>query len=322
MRVLHITNNYPTDKYPVFGIFVKEQIESLSKIGIDNDVFFINGREKGKVEYLKSIYRIWKHLSHKKYDIIHCHHFFSSIIYILTFKTFVNKSVLSYQNDPTNEEGLFLFKFISLFFNKIIFKNESKCLKYKNTICFPNGVDLDFFKPIDKKEAKKYLNLNEDVNYIMFMDSYKLRTQKRIDRFNAVIEYIKKRSNYNIEPIILTNTERKMIPYYINASTLHLLTSDYEGSPNSLKECLACNIPVVSTNVGGVDYLLSGVKGCYLSSSFEIEEIAELVISCLRYLEKNEFNGRDSIIQKELGIDTVAVKLKALYNGIINKEIR
>ena len=55
MKVLHITNNYPTPNLPIFGIFVKEQIESLSKLNIDCDIFFINGREKGNFEYLKSI---------------------------------------------------------------------------------------------------------------------------------------------------------------------------------------------------------------------------------------------------------------------------
>lgn len=49
MKVLHITNNYPTEKFPIFGIFVKEQIDSLTELGVENEVFFIKGREKGKI---------------------------------------------------------------------------------------------------------------------------------------------------------------------------------------------------------------------------------------------------------------------------------
>lgn len=56
MKILHITNNYPTQNHPIFGIFVKEQIDSLSNQCLENDVFFINGREKGKLEYFKSIF--------------------------------------------------------------------------------------------------------------------------------------------------------------------------------------------------------------------------------------------------------------------------
>ena len=55
MKVLHITNNYPTAKFPVFGIFVKEQIESLSSEGIESDIFFVNGRENGKIAYLERL---------------------------------------------------------------------------------------------------------------------------------------------------------------------------------------------------------------------------------------------------------------------------
>ena len=48
MRILHITNNFPTLNFPIFGIFIKEQIESLNKLGAENEVFFINSREEGK----------------------------------------------------------------------------------------------------------------------------------------------------------------------------------------------------------------------------------------------------------------------------------
>lgn len=58
MEILHITNNYPTENHSIFGIFVKEQIESLTKLGIENEVFFINAMEKGRIEYLKSIWLI------------------------------------------------------------------------------------------------------------------------------------------------------------------------------------------------------------------------------------------------------------------------
>ena len=53
MKVLHITNNFPSEINPIFGIFVKEQIQSLNKIDDSNDVFFINGRENGKIQLPK-----------------------------------------------------------------------------------------------------------------------------------------------------------------------------------------------------------------------------------------------------------------------------
>jgi hypothetical protein len=67
MKILHITNNYPTTKHPIFGIFVKEQIDSLNTLDFKNEVLFINGREKGKFEYLRSIFKIRKKLKHENY---------------------------------------------------------------------------------------------------------------------------------------------------------------------------------------------------------------------------------------------------------------
>jgi hypothetical protein len=91
MKVLHITNNYPTLKFPIFGIFVKEQIDSLTKQGVENEVFFINGKENGKKEYLQAICKIRKIIKKQQFDIIHCHHLFSAIILLLSFRCFNNK---------------------------------------------------------------------------------------------------------------------------------------------------------------------------------------------------------------------------------------
>ncbi len=84
MNVLHITNNYPTTNYPISGIFVKEQIDSLQEFGVKSEVFLINGREKGKFEYIKSIFRLRRKLSRSDYDLIHCHHALSGVTLFLS----------------------------------------------------------------------------------------------------------------------------------------------------------------------------------------------------------------------------------------------
>ena len=59
MKVLHITTNYPTEEFPIFGIFVKEQIESLQKLGVDNDVFYCDGKNKGFRKYITYVPKLW-----------------------------------------------------------------------------------------------------------------------------------------------------------------------------------------------------------------------------------------------------------------------
>ncbi|MFW9949788.1 MAG: glycosyltransferase family 4 protein [Candidatus Thorarchaeota archaeon] len=318
VKVLHITNNYPTPNYPIFGIFVKEQINSLNDLGVNNDVFFMNTREGGKKEYLKSLFKLHTYFYHNKYDLIHCHHSYSSFIFLCSVTILGKKCILSYQNDPKNEGGNLLFRILLLFFDKIILKNKISGIKCDKIVYLPNGVDTNLFRPRDKSSCKKRLGLKENKKYIVFMDSYTRRTQKRIDRFNETIRIL--REDYllsEIEPLILTNTERSLIPYLLCASELHLLTSDFEGSPNSVKECLACNVPVVSTPVGNVADLIGDIEGCFVSESFNPEELAELASKTLRI--KN-FSSRGSLMEKGLGIKEVGLKLLEIYNELISNE--
>lgn len=315
MKVLHITNNYPTQENPVFGIFVKEQIDSLYDVNVESEVFFINGRELGKKAYFTAIFELNILLKNKDYDILHCHHSFSAVILLLTFRFSGHKKILSYQNDPDKEGGGGLYKIMSFFMNGIILKNFKNPFLTKKTFYLPNGVDLNFFKPSNQLKSKLALNLNPDKDYVLFMDSYKRRSQKRIDRFNKVIEILKGDLEYkNVEPLILTNTPRKEIPTYLSASSLHIITSDFEGSPNSVKECLACDTQVVSTPVGNVKDLIGDIPGCFISNNFDPVELANLAAKALLI---KSFSGRKYISKKELDISTVAKKLKSIYEEII-----
>ncbi|HBE42617.1 MAG TPA: hypothetical protein DDW27_15720 [Bacteroidales bacterium] len=314
MKILHITNNFPTMNFPIFGIFIKEQIESLNKLGAENEVFFINSREEGRGAYLRSLWKLRRLLRKNRYDIIHCHHSFSGVIFLLSGRWFHTRRLLSYQSDPRNESGRILFGVLYIFFNRIILKNKPKKANLSKLVYLPNGVNTSFFVPMDKDQCKDKLGLDKSKRYILFMDSYKRRPCKRIDRFNKTLSILRDKYHYtDLEPLVLTNTSRNLIPAYINASDLHLLTSDFEGSPNSIKECMACNIPVVSTPVGNVSDMLSGVGGSHVASNFKPGELAELAN---RSLNAGHINSRDTLTAKGLDIETVALRLLDLYNEI------
>jgi len=319
MRILHVTNNYPTLNFPIFGIFIKEQLESLRSIGTDNKVFFINSREEGKIEYLKSLFRLRKYLKTNKFDIIHCHHCFSAVILLLSGRSRSTRRLLSYQSDPRNEGGLVLFWILIRVFDRIILKNKPKETNLRKTVYLPNGVNMDFFVPLDKKECKDKLGLDQEKRYVLFMDSYNRRNCKRIDRYSETLEILRGQYGHNdLEPLVLTNTGRSLIPAYINACDLHILTSDFEGSPNSVKECMACNVPVVSTPVGNVQDLLNGIEGAYVAESFSSAELARLSHQALIH---KDFSSRTTVMEKGLDMDTVARRLLDVYSNLINPQI-
>lgn len=316
MKILHITNNYPSSKYPVFGIFVKEQIESISNKGITNSVFIIEGREKGKVNYLLSSIKIFNLLRKHKFDLIHCHHAFSALSLIISQLYRQNKVLVSYQNDPLNENGNYLFRFILKKVDCIILKNNSILIDNKKILYQPNGVNINLFNILEKNKCKTILNLNENKRYILFVSSNFIRQQKRYDKFCEVLNILKNKYRLtDIEELLLINTNRHIVPYFFNAASLHLLTSDYEGSPNSVKEAMACNTPVVSTNVGNVVELLEDVNGSYVAYTNSVEELAELAFKALENPFNN--NGRQVLIEKKLDIDSVANNIISIYKKIL-----
>ncbi len=314
MKVLHITPNYPTPERPVFGIFVKEQVESLQRIGVDCDVLFCDGQEKGFRKYVTYLPKIWWKAMFGGYDIIHCHHALSAVLLTMTGAPLFKRCILSYQNDPEHEWGDKWYRRFNRHFKKFIIKNTSPYLEYQKFVYLPNGTNSEFFKPMDKIQCRTKLGWDTDKHYILYMDSNpKKRTQKRHDRYEEVLALLKKDFD-NVVSVELTNTPREQIPTYMNACDLHLMTSDFEGSPNSVKECLCCNIPVVSTDVGNVRDMMGDIPGCYVTKEKDAAELAECVC---KVLGSNEhFRGRELFLAKGYGIEKVAERLKGLYEEV------
>lgn len=319
MKVLQVTNNYPTPDYPIFGIFVKEQVESLQKIGVECDVFYCNGQNKGFRKYITYLPSLWKKALFGGYDLIHCHHALSAVLLCMTGAPLFKKCIVSYQSRPEYEWGYKTFKILRTLFRAVIVKFEPGKLSHKKIHYLPNGCNQDLFKPMDKEECKRKLGLDSNKRYLLFTDSNKkVRQVKRVDRFEATIGILSSKYCYNnIEPIILRNTPRELIPIYMNACELYMLTSDIEGSPNSVKECMCCNTPVVSTPVGNVEAMIGDISGSFVTENFDPEALAKACDAVLRNAEP--FNGRDIFLSKGYGMSTVAEKLKTLYESILKK---
>lgn len=315
MKILHVTTNYPTPEYPIFGIFVKEQVESLQKLGVGCDVFYCDGKGRGFRQYITYVPALFKTIVRGKYDIIHCHHTLSAIILSMTGLLPFKKVVLSYQNDPDREWGGKIFRIMHFFCSKIIIKNKSPYLRFRKTVYLPNGVNEDFFRPLDKKGCRETLGWTPEKKYIVYMDSNKgTRTQKRKDRFDEAMGLLCGRG-LDVEPVVLRNTPREQMPTILNACDLHLLSSDFEGSPNSVKECMCCNAAVVSTDVGNVREMIGDIPGNAVVSEFTAESLADAAEGILRSTE--EFDRRTPFLAKGYGMATVANKLKDIYCKIL-----
>ena len=114
----------------------------------------------------------------------------------------------------------------------------------------------------------------------------------------------------NAELWELKGYSRKDVPILMNAVDVILMTSLHEGSPQVIKEALACNVPIVSTDVGDVKDLISNVKGCYLCE-YEVNDVSDKIQLALSYNKKT--NGRSNIIHLDETI--VAQELAKIYKN-------
>lgn len=324
MKVLHITNAYPYEGHPEYGCFIYEQINSLDN-DVVSDICFINAHKLGALEYFKSIPKIRSMA--KDSDLIHCHHLFSFIVLKLSF-TKRKPVVLSFLNDWTKEIKLnipeklkhFLCYFYSMKPEKVIFKSFiPDFLNGDRYLFLPNGVDMSYFDIQDRNLNKEKLGLCKKSNYILFVSSKNLyRHQKRYDIFLKVMEYLS--SNFpemNYLPLTMSIDDRETARSKINSSSLHLLCSDYEGSPNSVKEALSSGIPVVSRPAGSVEDLLKGTPFTSLVDSDNHIEIANEIHKILS-LQINRLAIREGLLNKKLSQEQVSGQLHLTYSNLIS----
>lgn len=327
MKVLHVTNAYPIPSHPIYGIFVKEQVESINNVpGFSSDLFFINAREKGKAEYLRAAITLRSELP--AYDIVHCHHIFSAIV-ALAARTSRNKVLVSFLSTGISELNFrHNIPFASSLYKSVVRKSDARIFKFgipaeltgdKRSYYIPNGVNMELFRPMDKLEAKRTLGLDPNKRYVLFVSSnYLERPEKRYDRFKAAMELLRgKDHTSDVEPLTIVNEKRERVPLYFNAADLHMLCSDVEGSPNSVKESLSCNTPVVSTDVGNIRDLLGGVANCFISTAGSPEELADLSFKALTSTSPYEI--RNKIIDLKLDVESVARKIVGIYHDIYNE---
>jgi len=315
MKILHITSAYPYPQHEVYGIFVKEQIDSLLDLGVQNDVCFINAREKGSLQYLLETGRI-RRIS-QDCDIVHCHHPYSGMAYLLSTlgnRPMVYSHLGDIEKPPSRINGI-LQNISTHRARAVIFKSNPEARVYPAKYHYlPNGVNTDLFRPMDQREAKEKLGLDPDKKYILFVSAVGTGNRvKRYDKYQEIMQRVKL-LGWDVDELVMAGVERVRTSLYFNAADALLLTSDQEGSPNVVKEALACDIPVVSTDVGNVQLMLEGCRASFVSRTGTTENMADLLGQSLRIRERNE---RSMIFEKGLDMASVARKLGEIYQGVL-----
>lgn len=317
MKVLFVCRHIPF--YGISPIMTR-QADGLIAKGIEVDYFTIKG--KGFSAYLKAIPALKNHLlQNSTYNIIHAHYGLCGLA--VTYVAKKEKTVISFMGSeligdpfPANFFQNQLLKMINnrciRKFDGIIVKSMrmSLALKEKTHFVIPNGVSLLDFFPLDKTEARKKVNYLSRKKLIIFISDPPDRPEKN---FALLDEAVKLLNDPGIEVKCLWSLTKEDLNFYYSAADLLVLTSLHEGSPNVIKEAMACDCPIVSTDVGDVRKNIEGIDGCHIVS-FEPTDVAEKIGSTINY---GKTNGRKRLI--ELGLDSISTsnRLIEVYKKVL-----
>jgi glycosyltransferase involved in cell wall biosynthesis len=311
MRVLFVSSGNSTGG---LSPIVKNQGDSLVKQGIQLDFYTLKG--KGLWSYLRNIFILHKYLKENQYTLIHGHYLFSGVIAAFAG---ARPLVISLMGSDIMHFKLMIpvVRLITRLYKlKIIVKTEEmfNLLKIKNVSIIPNGVDIQKFRPYSKYEVQKLLGWDTGKRHVLFPASEE-RDEKNYQLLLKAIEMI---DDDNIVLHTMANIANDKVPDYYNASDIVVLTSLREGSPNVIKEAMACNVPIVSVDVGDVKKNIMNINGCFICS-FDPHDVVEKIIEALDF-SRNEkrTNSRERLIELGLDSTSTANRIKKVYEEALS----
>lgn len=260
MRILIVTNMYPTAERPHRGVFVREQLEALCEIpGLDVELFAL---PPGRHGYIKGVSQLREYLKTRDFDLFHAHYGFTGWVahlagcspLVVTF----HGTDLSHPRFGAFSRAVARRADLAITVSHDLAEKKLRGVKLRRPLAVvPSGVDLERFKPIDKREARERLGLDLNGKYVFF-PADPARAEKRFDRALVLMKEF-------IGPQLLMagNIEPDDMVLWHNAANVVIVPSDYEGFGLATVEALACNIPVIATPTGIAPELLQDLGGTF-----------------------------------------------------------
>jgi glycosyltransferase involved in cell wall biosynthesis len=326
LRILVITHPLPTPKEPNRMAPVARQIDSLKAIGVQVGVLQLAG--VAKLKYLQSLPSLLA--GARSVDLIHAHYGYCGWLARLQLSkpvvvSFMGSDLLGAPNAngrilPFSKLEVLLDCWLAYFVDAVIVKSAEmgKVVAPIEAHIVPNGVDLELFRPMDQFKARSLLGWTEDQHYILFPGNPDL-PGKGFFLAQGAVHRASKQVVKPLALIPLKGVPHDHVPIYMNACDAMVLTSFTEGSPNVVKEAMACNLSVISVPVGDVPELLAGVPG-YKICPRDAKELSEALVDTIA--NSRRVDGRTTLKRKGLDLESVARRLVKIYTDVLAQRKR
>jgi len=331
LSVLMVTNNYPTAANPHMGAATALQERGIKGLGVDVNVLFFDRLLSGRSVYKGMGDRILSAARDKKCDLVHIQ--FGGVPAFQTVRACGRRCVITFHGTDLHGGspkglvdrasfgvGVMASKWAAARsgWNIVVSPDLASRLEglTRRVSIIPTGVDYDIFKPMPRQAALSALGLNAGKRYVVFCDSMRAAVKRR-DLALAALQVANARG-LNLEMIELHRVPHGNIPFYLNAAACLLLTSDKEGSPNIVKEAIACDLPVVSVDVGDVSERINGISRSRVVPRDAVligEALAEIILSGKRA------DGRE-IKRQEIENGPICEKVVSVYEKIMAEGLK
>lgn len=320
-----------------FAPFITEQAEASRAVGCEVEYFGVVG--KGIVGYLKQLPKLRRVIREQHIDIIHAHYGLCCLLANLQRRVPV---VSTYHGSDINSPKVMRFSkvamrlsawniFVSKRTQDIAFAQVPKSVQQKSSL-IPCGINLPApwqelqNQPIGQMTLKQWVNavLAPNKKHVLFAGAFDnpVKDPELAKRVVEVINgglmgnYMEINVQKPIQLVELKGYTRDQVNALMYTCDALLMTSKTEGSPQVIKEAMACGLPIVSTDVGDVKEQIKALDVCYVSRTRNPKELAGLLLQALAYEQRTE--GKQKIMAEGLRNEDIAQKLIHIYTLIFS----
>lgn len=323
LRVLVVTNLWPTDADPSYGAAIQAQTKALGALGVDYDVLFVNGRES-IVNYLRGIFEVRRRVAAEPYDLIYAHFGLSG--WVARFQWDVPVVVKFMGDDVLGEFDRYgritlkgrVFQISSFILARlvegviVISDAMKRGLRLKTAQVVRVGVNLDLFRPMDRMEARRALRLDPAKKYVLFPCDPKIE-RKRFDLVQEAVRLVRPEVP-EIEILQVIGVAQERMPLYFNAADVLVIASECESGPNTVKEAMAVNLPVIAVDVGDVVKTIGDAEGNFIVPRNAISVAEKLAHVCRHSVISR---GRERLTPHS--IQGMAEKVVAVFDDVLRR---
>jgi glycosyltransferase involved in cell wall biosynthesis len=272
-----VTGVYPTEQKPHSGTFIKSQVDSLVATGLEVEILH-PGPGPSPLRYVVAALQVFLKTLTGSFDVVHAHYGLWCLAARMQWTTPVVGSFLGDDllgtvtaDGSYSKKGTFVVnvsRWLCRHLDAIIVKSEAMkaTLEQQDKVyVIPNGVDFHLFRPLPRAEVRAALGWDPKRYYVLFGNDPTIPV-KNFPLAQAAIKCLHAKK-IDVELVVANGLPQTTVVHYINASNALILSSFAEGSPNIVKETMACSVPVVATTVGDVAQVIGRTAGCSVCDS-------------------------------------------------------